>query len=261
MENFAGKVAVVTGGAASIGAAITRSFVEAGTKVVIADIDEAAAQALAQELGADALPVPTDIARDASIEACVAATIKAFGRLDYLVNNACLYLDQGLASTREEWHRALDVNLIGPVIMLRESLAELRKSRGSVVNIASVGGKFGQAGRALYPAAKAATLQLTRNQAVELAEYGIRVNSVSPGWTWSAPIERATKGDRAKADRVAAEIHPLGRVGNPGEIAAAVLFLCSDAAGFITGTDLAVDGGYSAVAGDAGHPIMSLLSE
>lgn len=261
MEGLSGKVVIVTGGAASIGAAIVRGFVKAGAKVVIADIDEAASIAVAQELGPRTLAIPTDISKDASIKVCIAQTIKAFGRLDCLINNACLYLDRGLASTREEWHRALDVNLIGPVIMLRESLGELQKSRGSVVNIASVGGKFGQAGRALYPAAKAATLQLTRNQAVELAEFGIRVNSVSPGWTWSQPIERTTKGDRAKADKVAAAIHPLGRVGDAKEIADAVLFLCSDAAGFITGTDLAVDGGYSAVAGDGGHPIISRLSD
>ena len=261
MLSLTDKVAIVTGGAAGIGAAIVSAFHKAGNKIVIADIDAAGAGKLAAELGPTVLAHPTDISNDASIEQCIATAIKHFGRIDFLVNNACLYLDHGLRSSREDWRRALDVNLIGHVIMLREALPALRKQGGAVVNITSVGGKHGQAGRALYPAAKAAMLQLTRNQAVELAPDHIRVNSVSPGWTWSPAIDRAAKGDRQKADRVASAIHPLGRVGNAAEVADAVLFLCSDGAAFITGTDLAVDGGYSIVAGDGGHPIMARLSE
>jgi NAD(P)-dependent dehydrogenase (short-subunit alcohol dehydrogenase family) len=123
----------------------------------------------------------------------------------------------------------------------------------AVVNIGSVGGKFGAAGRAIYPASKAAVLQLTKNQAVDLAPRGIRVNSVSPGWTWSDPLARMTDGSREVADRAAAMTQPLGRAGDASEVAAAVCFLCSPEASFITGTDVAVDGGFSMLGPDQGR--------
>jgi NAD(P)-dependent dehydrogenase (short-subunit alcohol dehydrogenase family) len=136
-----------------------------------------------------------------------------------------------------------------------------RRGGGAVVNFSSVAGKFGQAGRALYPAAKAAIIQLTRNAAMELAPQRIRVNSVSPAWTWSAPVERAAGGDRAKADRVGAAYHPLGRIADAEEVARAVLFLCSDDASFITGVDLPVDGGAAMTGADGGKPAMGRLAE
>jgi NAD(P)-dependent dehydrogenase (short-subunit alcohol dehydrogenase family) len=124
---------------------------------------------------------------------------------------------------------------------------------GAVVNMGSVGGKFGTAGRALYPAAKAAILQLTRNQAASLAPRRVRVNSVSPGWTWSDALSRMAGGDRAYADRVAAPMHPLGRAGDGDDVAQVVLFLCSDAARFVTGADIPVDGGFSMLGPDQGR--------
>jgi NAD(P)-dependent dehydrogenase (short-subunit alcohol dehydrogenase family) len=136
-----------------------------------------------------------------------------------------------------------------------------RRGGGAVVNFSSIAGKQGQRGRALYPASKAAILQVTRNEAMELAADRIRVNTVSPGWTWSATIARLTKGDRAKADRIAGEYHPLGRVGDAEEVARAVLFLCSDDARHITGIDLPVDGGYAMSGPDQGTPRMSRLAE
>ena len=126
-------------------------------------------------------------------------------------------------------------------------------SGGAVVNIGSIGGKFGAAGRAIYPASKAALLQLTKNQAMDLAPRGIRVNSVSPGWTWSDPLASMTGGSRDLADRASSATHPLGRAGNAEEVGAVVAFLCSSAASFIAGEDIAVDGGFSMLGPDQGR--------
>lgn len=262
MRGIAGKIVIVTGGATSIGAAIVQAFHGLGAKVAIADIADAPGQALAQELGAGALFQHTDVSKDADIAACVTRTVTAFGAIDFLVNGAVTYLDKGLASTRAEWLESLNVNLVSGALFVNAVAPEMRKrGGGAIVNLSSIAGKFGQQGRALYPAAKAAIFQLTRNEAMTLAPDHIRVNTVSAAWTWSAPIERATKGDRAKADRVGADYHPLGRVADPGEIARAVCYLCSDDASFITGTDLPVDGGYAMTGPDGGKPAMGRLAD
>ena len=262
MRGIEGKTVIVTGGATSIGAAIVRAFHGVRARVVIADIAEEAGRALAASLGANALFHRTDVTQDADIEACVAEALQAFGGIDFLVNGAVTYLDNGLQSSRAEWLQALNVNLVSGALLLRAIVPEMkRRGGGAVVNLSSVAGKFGQMGRALYPAAKAAILQLTRNEAMELARDHIRVNAVSPAWIWSAPVERATGGDRGKADRVAADYHPLGRVGDAEEVARAVLYLCSDDASFITGIDLPVDGGYAMTGPDGGRPAMGRLAQ
>jgi NAD(P)-dependent dehydrogenase (short-subunit alcohol dehydrogenase family) len=262
MSAFTGKVAIVTGGATSIGAAIVTAFHAAGAAVVIADIDAASGQALAGRLGERALFQATDVTDDATIAACISATVGAFGGIDILVNNACTFLDKGLQSSRAEWLASLNVNLVGGAIMVREVAPHMRRrGGGAIVNFSSIAGKHGQRGRALYPASKAAILQVTRNEAMELAADKIRVNAVSPGWTWSATVERLSEGDRAKADRIAADYHPLGRVADAEEVACAVLFLCSDDAKHITGIDLPVDGGYAMSGPDQGTPRMGRLAE
>jgi NAD(P)-dependent dehydrogenase (short-subunit alcohol dehydrogenase family) len=262
MRGLDGKIAIVTGGATSIGAAIVQAFHAAGAKVAIADIDDGAGAALAAELGDSVMFQHTDITDDAQITACLAATAEAFGGLDFLVNNACTFLDEGLASSRADWLTSMNVNVVSGAVFVREAAPYLRRrGGGAVVNFSSVAGKHGQRGRALYPAGKAAILQLTRNEAMELAADRIRVNAVAPGWTWSAPISRLAKGNREKADRIAGEYHPLGRLGDAEDVARAVLFLCSEDARHITGIDLPVDGGYAMTGPDQGMPRQGRLAE
>lgn len=246
MITLDGRAAIVTGGAQGLGAAIARGLGAAGADVLVADCKE-------PEAGAPrTIFQRTDLASDADIDACVAAAVARFGRLDILVNCAVTYLDPGLAATRAEWRAALDVNLIGAALLTARAAEVMTAPGGVVVNIGSVGGKFGAAGRALYPASKAALLQFTRNAAVTLAPRGIRVLSVSPAWTWS-PALAAMAGDEVRADAVGARVHPAGRVGRGEDVANAVLFACSALAGFITGVDLPVDGGFSILGPDAGR--------
>lgn len=260
MKGLKDKVAIVSGGATLIGAAIARGFIAEGARVVVADIDLAAGQALADELGESARFVLTDVSSDADIEVCVAATLHAFGRIDCLVNVAAVYADQGAASPRADWDKAFSVNLIGAAMFLRAVRPHMKEG-GAVVNFGSTSAGVAQAGRWTYPATKAAVLQLTRSAALDLAPEGIRVNAVSPGWTWSGILDQISGGDRDKVEKVARPFHMLGRIGDPAEVADAVLFLCSDHARFITGTSLAVDGGYAALGPEqALSPITELLS-
>ncbi len=261
MKGIAEKTAIVTGGATMIGAAVVERFCEAGAAVMIADIDTEPGEAVAARLGAKSRFIRTDLRNDAEIGACVAETERSFGRIDFLVNLACTYLDNGLASTRAKWLEAFNVNLVGAAMMLKAVHPHMAAAgQGAVVNFASISGKIAQTGRWLYPVCKAAMLQFTRNAAMDLAKDRIRVNAVSPGWTWSAIMQQLSGDDRAKTDRVASRYHLLGRAGDPREVAEVVLFLCSDHAAFVTGADYAVDGGYSAMGPEQAAPAIPLLT-
>lgn len=248
---LSGRVAIVSGGTQGLGADIARGLAEAGAQVMIVGRDRARGDALAADIGERARFVAADIGDDAQIAQAIDAALGAFGGLDILVNNACIYADAGLQSTRAQWHRTLDINLVSAAIFAKQVAPHLRTG-GVIVNIGSTGGKFGAAGRMLYPASKAALLQITRNLAATLAPKGIRVVSVSPAWTWSPSVEAMAGGSLDVADRVGAHFHPLGRVGRGEEIARAVAFVASPAASWITGADISVDGGFSMLGPDRG---------
>ncbi|MFQ5776689.1 MAG: SDR family oxidoreductase [Terriglobia bacterium] len=248
MKGLNGKVAIVTGGATMIGQQVVRAFHTEGVKVVVADIDARGGQAIAGEFPEDALFVKTDLRDDRQIVQCVERTVSAFAGVDFLINLACVYIDDGTSTSRENWLEAFSINVVSGVIMLQAVRPHMvKRGGGAVVNFGSISGKLAQPGRCVYPVTKAAILQLTRSEALELAADRIRVNSVSPGWTWCRLMDEWTHGDRAKTDKVGGRFHMMGRVGSPDEVAQTVLFLCSDHASFITGTDIAVDGGYTAM--------------
>lgn len=262
---FTSTSTVVTGGATIIGAAVVRAFAEAGGRVALLDIDAEGGAAVAKELAG--LPGEVtfhdvDVTDDEALAAAAGVIGGAAGGVDHLVNLACSYRDEGLASTRADWLATLDVNLVSAVMVVKAFLPRLRESgRPAVVNFSSISGLVAQTGRWLYPASKAAMAQLTRSMALDLAPDGIRVNSVSPGWTWSKVMDQLTGGDRAKTDAVAGPLHILGRAADPAEVAAVVRFLCSPEASFVTGADYAADGGYSALGPERAEALIAKLAE
>lgn len=261
MPEMSNKVAIVTGAATLLVSKVAEALVYAGAKVTVADIDAERGQQLADSLGESVIFCETDISEDDQLDNLVNTTVDTFGGIDVLVNGAATYLDDGLETTRANWLQALDVNVVSGVILTRKVVPHMaERGGGSIVNFASISGKRAQPLFFVYSVSKAAILGVTRNEALKLAEHNIRVNSVSPGWIWSDPIREMAGEDRDLVDRVGAQMHLPGRIGDPEEVAAAVLFLASDSASFITGTDLAVDGGYTAIGPEQmGQPLEPLL--
>jgi NAD(P)-dependent dehydrogenase (short-subunit alcohol dehydrogenase family) len=252
MIRLDGKAAIVTGATHSIGEFIARGLHAAGASVMVTGIEDAKGEKVAASLGARAAYRHTDIEHDDQIDACIADTKKRFGRLDILVNCACSYLDSGLATPRADWLKALNVNVVGAAIFVQKAAPHMTKPGGVVVNIGSVSGKFGNGTRGPYSAGKAALMHFTRCAAVALAPDGIRVVTVSPGWTWSPPMEDMTGNDRDLADAAGANVIPLGRVGRMEEVASIVVFAASAEASWLNGCDVAADGGFSALGPDQG---------
>ena len=248
---LAGKVALISGGARGMGAAEARMFAREGAKVIIGDVLEAEGRQVEAEIteaGGEALFVNLDVTSEASWDAAVAAAVARFGKLDVLVNNAGIVARGHLLdSSLDEWNRVMNVNSTGVYLGTKTAIPEMLKAGGgSIVNISSMSGMVGQDYvQPAYNASKGAVRIFTKSVAVQYARQGIRINSVHPG-----PIDTPMAGARltdADLQRQADERSPMGRTAHPDEVAYGVLFLASDEASFMTGSELVIDGGATAV--------------
>ena len=242
------KVAIITGSSQGIGAETARRFAAEGAAVVLAARREEVLKELESsinEAGGKALAVACDVSDEQSVASLVAATVEAFGKLDIVVNNAVLMVPGMLADhDSRAWQQNFRVSLDGAMYLMREASAQLMANKGAVVNVASVCGLLGSVGTAGYSAAKAGMLALSRNAAIEWGPRGVRVNSVVPGVFLTPPTQGLMPDEASQA--ATAKSIPIRRIGDPGECANAILFLASDEASYITGTELVVDGGRTA---------------
>jgi NAD(P)-dependent dehydrogenase (short-subunit alcohol dehydrogenase family) len=246
--DWTNRVAVVTGGASGIGQATAQEFAQSGTRVAIFDIQAERSTLVRDSLvanGGVADIYAVDVANHDAVNEAVKTVAERWGRIDFLVNNAFSFISKGLDVTPADWERCLGTNVRGYANTVQACYPFMRVQRGSaIVNISSISAHIAQPNRWTYNATNGAVVSMTKCQALDLSADGIRVNAVSPGWIWTPEVSKAANGDRAKWEPVWGKYHMLRRFGEPREVARAILFLCSDDASFITGTELMVDGGY-----------------
>jgi 3-oxoacyl-[acyl-carrier protein] reductase len=248
MGRFDGRVAIITGAARGIGAGTAKRFAEEGAAVAVLDINEEQAQETAATLGAGkAIGVACNVADGASVEAAVGRVVEELGGLHVLVNNAGITRDNLLFKlTEEDWDAVMNVHLKGAFLMSKAAQKVFVEQKyGKIVNLSSISA-LGNRGQANYSAAKAGVQGFTRTLALELGPFGVNVNAIAPGFIATEMTDdtaRRLKMDVEEFRRLNAEANPVKRVGYPEDIAAAVAFLCSDEASYITGQTLYVDGG------------------
>jgi NAD(P)-dependent dehydrogenase (short-subunit alcohol dehydrogenase family) len=251
-NGFAGKTALVTGGASGIGRGVALAFGQAGAQVVVADIDVESGEATVRQIrqaGSRAIFVRADVSWAEDVEALVRTTVETFGRLDCAFNNAGVELEhQRLAESDDDlFDRMMAINVKGVWLCMKHEIRQmLKQGGGAIVNAASVAGLVGAPKHAIYAATKHAVVGLTKSAAAEYGRKGIRINDVCPGVIRTSMLDRALERDEANEERLV-RMHPIGRLGEVDDVAAAVLWLCSEASAFVTGHSLAVDGALTAV--------------
>jgi NAD(P)-dependent dehydrogenase (short-subunit alcohol dehydrogenase family) len=255
MNRLSGKIAIVTGGAVGIGRACAIRMAEEGAKVAVLDVLDQEGEALANELagqGFEAAFWKADVASEAALKDAIDEASAHFGGLNVMVNNAGISgspkpTDQ---VTEEEWDRVQAVNVKGVFFGTKHAIPHLRAAGGgAIINLSSIAGLVGIGGIAPYHAAKGAVRLMSKNDAITYAAEKIRVNSIHPAYIWTPMVEnhlRATAPDFEAAKAAANAIHPIGHIGEPDDIAWAVVYLASDEAKFVTGAELVIDGGYTA---------------
>ena len=253
MARFDGKVVIVTGAASGMGEAFARAFAAEGAQLVIGDKTADALERLAGELGGEVVAQAADTSDPTACEALVKAAVDRFGKLDVLVNDAGVdhsgLIDDGDIG---DWRKVMSVDLDGYYYMSRFAMPELRKSKGCIVNVSSVSGLGGDWNHSAYCAAKGAVTNFTRALALDEGRHGVRINAVNPSLTWTGMTEEM-KSQTELVDKFKERI-PMGRAGTPEDVAPVVLFLASDDARFVSGVNLAVDGGLSASNGQPPLP-------
>jgi NAD(P)-dependent dehydrogenase (short-subunit alcohol dehydrogenase family) len=248
--SFENQVALVTGAGSGMGLATAQAFAAEGAAVVLADVNEAAVQKAAKQLiaaGHKAIAARCDVADEAQVKTMVERTVSTFGRLDAAFNNAGVQspVAETADASGEDFDRVIAINLRGVWNCMKYELRQMRKQgSGAIVNCSSLGGLVGVAGRGVYHASKHGVLGLTKSAALEYASTGIRINAVCPGII-DTPMVAGMLTTQAEAMKELMKDVPIGRLGRPEEIAAAVLWLCSPGASFVIGHPLAVDGGYT----------------
>jgi NAD(P)-dependent dehydrogenase (short-subunit alcohol dehydrogenase family) len=249
--SFENQVALVTGAASGLGLATAKAFAESGAAVALADWNENAVRSAAEELAAlghKTLAIRCDVSDDAQVEAMVAQTVATFGRLDAAYNNAGIQnkLAEAADQTREDFDRVTGINLRGVWSTMKFELRHMRQQgSGAIVNCSSLGGLVGGSERGTYHAAKHGVLGLTKSAALEYAKRGIRINAVCPGLIQTPMSDQMVALGQGEALEALLKNVPMGRPGRPEEIADVVLWLCSQAASYVTGQSIAVDGGFT----------------
>lgn len=251
MARFTGKVVLVTGGTSGIGKATAAAFAAEGAKVVVSGRREPEGLAVVEGIrkaGGEAAFVRADVSKEADVKAVVAATVAKYGRLDVAFNNAGVeWMGQVTDVTEADYRRIFDANVWGVLAAMKYEIPELVKTGGgAIVNTSSVAGHIGMAGVSVYTASKHAVEGLTKSAALEYAKQGVRVTAVAPAAIATEMIDRFVGGEESEQRKGLATMHPVGRIGRSEEVAAAVLYLASDAAKFVTGISLPVDGGWLA---------------
>ncbi len=247
MSEFTGKVALVTGASSGIGRKTAQLYAREGARVVVSDMSVPGGEEtvrLIQEAGGEAIFVQTDVSDPAACEALIQRILETYGRLDFACNNAGIGGESNPTGgySIEGWRKVIDINLSGVFYCMRYEIPAMLENGGAIVNMSSILGQVGFAGSPAYVAAKHGVIGLTKNAAMEYAAQGIRVNAVGPAFIRTPMITDITASP--ESHQMLLSLHPIGRLGEPEEVAEAVIWLSSEKASFVTGAYLPVDGGY-----------------